>query len=143
MKARLFVAAVACALLAVPACRAPRGATPTGESPRLRITAVELGRAVSADKRVAQPADRFAPGDTVYASVVTEGEADLAVLEARWSSESAIVDETRQRIAPDGSAVTEFHVFDPSGWKPGRYQVEIFLDGTPVARRGFTVESAS
>jgi hypothetical protein len=39
--------------------------------------------------------------------------------------------------------VTEFHVFDPSGWRPGRYEVEIFLDGTKVARREFTVESTS
>jgi hypothetical protein len=131
------------ALVAV-ACQPPNTPRPAAEAaPRLKVSVLEIGRAVGADKRVTEPADRFLPRDTVYASVVTKGDDEEAVLEARWSFEGGVVSDTTQRIAQKDSAVTEFHVFDPSGWKPGRYRVEIFLDGTSVGQREFTVDISS
>jgi hypothetical protein len=92
---------------------------------------------VGADKRVSAP-----PGDMIYASVSTEGTAPEATLKARWSYEGTVIDETTERLAPVGTAVTEFHVFNPSGWKVGRYRVEIFLDDAPVGAKDFLVPPA-
>ena len=140
---RRAAAAFVAALLLLPAaCVSRRDGNPAQSLP-LDVVSVQLGRMVGEDKRVVEPAVRFLPEDTVYASVVTEGEVDVAVLEARWSRGDALVGEARQRIAPDGGAVTEFHVFDPGGLPAGTYRVDIFLDGTPVAAREFTVEAAS
>ena len=44
-------------------------------------------------------------------------------------------------IAPDGPAVTEFHVTKPSGWPPGSYKLEIMLDGKTAATKSFSVRA--
>ena len=141
-RSRRAVALTCAAPLLLGACGGLRDGNPT-ESLALKVVSIELGRVVGADKRVLEHTARFSPGDTVYASVVTEGNVDLAVLEAHWSRGDTLVGEARQQIASDGDAVTEFHVFDPSGLPPGTYRVDVLLDGTPVGSREFTVEAAT
>ena len=110
-------------------------------TPDVQVRDIQLGRGVGEDKRVQEPTDTFGPSDTVYASVVTEGTAPEARLQARWSyGPTQVLEETEQRIAPQGTAVSEFHVRNPAGWTPGTYQVEIVLDGAPAGARTFTVE---
>jgi hypothetical protein len=116
----------------------PRTSTPVPE-PRIKVADVTLGRAVGADKRITAPAATFSPRDVVYASVVTEGKARRATLVARWTRDGAVVGQTAQEIAPRGTTVSEFHVFNPSGWTPGQYRVEILLDGQVMADRSFGV----
>jgi hypothetical protein len=107
----------------------------------VKVKDIQLGRVVGEDKRVPEPVDRFGPADTVYASVVTEGTAPDTRLRARWSfGQTQVLEETEQRIAPQGTTVSEFHVRNPAGWTPGTYQVEIVLDGAPAGARTFTVE---
>ncbi len=129
-------------VLAASACSAPRASSSRPEA-KLTVVDIELGRAVGADKRVTAPSQAFAPGDVIYTSVVTDGSTSSATLSARWTYRGALLEETAQRIAPHGTAVSEFHVFNPSGWAPGEYRVEILLDGRVVGDRGFTVEAAS
>jgi hypothetical protein len=137
-----LVGAVATVMSLSGDCWSPPATSPLGEA-RLRVASIELGHAVSPDKKVTAPSSFFQPAETVYASVVTEGKAAEATLKARWSLEGNVLDETTQRIAPAGTAVTEFHVYNPAGWRPGRYKVEISLDGAPVGERWFEVVSAS
>jgi hypothetical protein len=54
-----------------------------------------------------------------------------------------VLEQTEQRIRADGKAVSEFHVFNPAGWAPGEYRVEILLDGRVVGDRAFRVDAAS
>lgn len=134
-----------CALvvaLASLGCSAPRTASPVSER-NLKIVDIEVGRAIGNDKRVSAPAGAFAPGDTIYTSVITDGARPRAVLSARWTYQGALLEETAQRIAPDGTAVSEFHIFNPAGWTPGQYRVEILLDGHVVGDRAFRVNAAS
>ena len=108
----------------------------------LRITAIELGKAVDAEKRVGQPTTTFSPGDTVYVSVVTDGTSPSATLSAKWTYDgTTLVKEDSQTIAPTGPAATEFHVDKPSGWPAGTYKVEISLNGSPVGAKEFEVKS--
>jgi len=114
-------------------------------SPTLRtdvtVTEISLGRAVDTSRRVAEPLETFAPGDTVYASVVTEGTARHGVLKARWTyQDSEVLSEASLEIAPTGTTATEFHVSRPEGLRPGNYQVEIFFDGASAGKRAFTVK---
>ena len=122
-------------------CSAQRTPVPTGES-KLKVRDIEVGRAIGTDKLVTAPAGAFGPADTIYTSVVTEGKA-RATLSARWTYKGAVLEETEQRIAPDGKAVSEFHVFNPAGWAPGEYRVEILLDGRVVGDRAFHVDAVS
>jgi len=109
----------------------------------VKVRDIALGRAIGPDKHVTAPAGDFGPGDTIYTSVVTEGAATRAVLSARWTYRGALIEETAQKIAPEGTTVSEFHVFNPSGWAPGDYRVEILLDGRIVGDRAFRVAAAS
>jgi len=141
MRAPCLFAAAAASVMTW-GCSAPRTASPVPAS-KLKVVDVEVGRAVDAGKRVTAPSAAFSPKDVVYASVVTDGHVKQAVLAARWTHDGALLDETTQKIAPDGRAVSEFHVFNPSGWVPGQYRVEILIDGRVVADREFRVDAAS
>jgi hypothetical protein len=122
-----------------PAPAPPPVAAPAAPAP-FQVSALELGNSIGADKRVTAPADAFAPSDTIYASVATEGAAPSVSLEARWTYEDGqVVDQTTETIAPTGPAVTEFHIAKPDGWPTGRYKVEIVADGKTAASREFEV----
>jgi hypothetical protein len=123
-----------------PAPTTPPVAAPAPPAASFRVGEVELGREVGADKRVSAPATSFAPTDTIYASVATEGAAPSVSLTARWSYENGqLVDESTETIAPTGPAVTEFHIAKPDGWPTGKYKVEIIADGRTAASREFEV----
>jgi hypothetical protein len=144
---------VAAALVAVVACgrsqekstSAPGSDTPAPNSPAapaasVSVVAVTLGSAVGSDKKVSAASETFAPTDTIYASVDTQGAAASASLSARWTYEDGqTVHEEMQTIAPTGPATTEFHMSKPDGWPKGGYKVEIMLDGVPVRTASFRV----
>jgi hypothetical protein len=104
------------------------------------VRGIELGTAVAADGRVTVPAASFAPGDTIYVSVLTEGQPSGATLSARWTYEDGqLVSEGRETLGSSGRAATEFHIAKPDGWPAGRYRVEIALNGEPAGARDFEV----
>ena len=115
-------------------------APPAATTEAVRVTEVNVGNAIGADKRVTAVSDELRPSDTIYASVVTEGSASSAQLTARWTfQDGQVVDETSQTISPTGTTVTEFHIANPSGWPTGNYEVEILLNGARADSRAFLV----
>src|SRR5437773_6267265 len=57
----------------------------TGTSVGVRVSQVDLGRSLTADKMISSNTDSFKPNDTIYASIATEGAAPTATLKARWT----------------------------------------------------------
>lgn len=115
--------------------------TSTSASMPVAVADVDLGRAIGVDKRVTDKASDFRPNDTIYASVHTTGSSSDAKLKARWTFEDGqVVDETEQAIAPNGDAVTEFHVAKADGWPAGKYKLEVFLNGSSVSTKDFEVK---
>jgi hypothetical protein len=139
MRSALLIFALAAAAVG---CSTPRETTPVPNS-NVKVRDIEVGRAIGPDKVVTAPTGAFGPTDTIFTSVVTEGKAPAATLSARWTYQGALLEETEQRIAPSGTVVSEFHVFNPAGWAPGEYRVEILLNGQVVGERPFRVVSAS
>ena len=138
---------LASTLIGVPACQKkekPAAANPPATPPPSTapaVTGVELGKGIQPNKRVAQAQSAFAPSDTIYAVVMTDGIADSATLIARWTFEDGqLVDESTQSIMMSGPANTEFHIMKPSGWPAGKYQVQISLNGTPAKSAEFMVK---
>lgn len=112
------------------------------EEPALDVSNVALGRSIGADKKVIEEIGNFAPGDTIYASVETEG-AGSGTLAARWTFEDGqVVDESSHPIG-GGAQVSEFHVSKPDGWPVGHYEVVILLNGQEADRKGFDVEAGT
>lgn len=108
----------------------------------VKVTDIDVGRSIAADKTIADETDSFRPTDTFYVAVKTEGSASSATISVRWTyQDGQLVDESRQTIAPSGAAVTEFHVSKPEGWPAGAYKVEVQLDGVSAGAKDFKVTS--
>jgi hypothetical protein len=119
----------------------PPLAPPAPAASAVTVTTIELGKQVAADKRVTQPATSFAPKDTIYVSVITNGTTPSATLTAKWTyQDGQVVNESTQTIAPTGPAATEFHIAKPNGWPAGTYKVEVSLNGRSTATKEFEVK---
>ena len=121
----------------------PAPAAPAPSPAGISAGAISLGKAVGPDKKVSAPAEAFAKGDTIYASVETTG-TGTATLKARWTYKkgdqtTVVSEDPPQTITPTGPATTEFHISKPGGWPAGQYQVEVFLDDKPIGVKPFTV----
>jgi hypothetical protein len=143
MRLAFFLAVV----LVLFACGRSETSTPPVSAPApaaapepARVSAIDLGSAIGADKRVTAPAAAFAPGDTIYASIATEGSSPSLTLSARWTYEDGqLVSESSETIAPTGPANTEFHITKPDGFPAGRYRLEISANGAVAGARDFEV----
>lgn len=130
------------------ACGSSKTSSTTGQTASqtpttgdVHVTTVDLGNQIDAEKHVAQPLTTFKPDQTIYASVATDGSAPSATLVARWTDQNGnVVEETTETIIPTGPTVTEFHVSKPTGWPPGKYTVEILLNGMPAGKQEFEVK---
>ena len=125
-----------------PAAPAPAPVTPPpAPAPApVAVASVDLGTAVGPDQKVSAPTTTFGTKDTIYAAVSTTGTATNAVLNAKWTfQDGQTVNESSQTIAPNGPAVTSFHISKPDGWPVGNYKIEISLDGKSVATKDFSV----
>ena len=145
MLRRFWLASACCVGLAVAAGCSKKddtgaaGSTATATQP-LRVTGLQLGRAVGSDMRVTDETDDFKPNETIYASVATDGTAPNATLMARWTyQDGQVVDTTSRSIAPTAASATEFHISKPGGWPKGNYKVEILLNGAVTQSKDFEV----
>jgi len=108
-----------------------------------KVTSIDLGKAIGADKKVTDAATTFAPKDTVYAVVSSEGTGPDVKLTAKWTfgDKGQSVKDEDQKVTPNGTAgATEFHVSKPSGWPVGHYKVEILVDGVSAGTKEFDVK---
>jgi hypothetical protein len=113
----------------------------TPAAPEFRVSNLELGKHIGADKRISAPTTSFKPKDTIYVSVASEGAARSKTITAKWSFEDGqVIKEGTESIAPTGPATTEFHIAKPSGWPAGKYKVEIAVDGSPAGSKDFEVK---
>ena len=109
----------------------------------ITVTAVDLGRSIDGDKHITEKLTAFKPTDVIYASVLTTGASQNAMLKARWTSpDGQVLSETEQGISPTGDAATEFHISVPRGLAVGKYKLEILLDGNVVQSREFEVAAS-
>jgi len=111
-----------------------------GSREPLRVTAIQLGRSVNADSTVTDQTTRFGPHDTVHLAVITAGAAK-GTLSVRWTFGGKIVAEP-SKPAPSGDGVaTEFSLQTATGFPPGEYSAEVFLDGHSMGTRTFRIEA--
>jgi hypothetical protein len=129
--------------VATPAPPPPVQAPPVVAPAGVTVSAINVGKAIGADKKVAAATDTFGKDDTFYASIDTAG-AGTATLKAKWTyhkgGKEALVKEDTQTIAPSGPATSEFHVSKPDGWPAGDYQVEVFAGDKSAGVKKFSVK---
>jgi hypothetical protein len=110
-----------------------------GPTEPLRVDTIQLGRSLNPDNSVASHTSSFKPLDTMYVSILTpaKGRGTIGV---RWTYEGRLVSDPSKEVSYKGPAATEFHIQNSSGFPPGDYNVEVFLDGTSVGKRDYRVE---
>ena len=152
IRAALFAAALVFTI-ALPACKKAESPAPTPTvaavepaatavpAAAVRVTDLSLGKSVGADKKVSASTDTFAPKDTIFASVSTDGAAPSSVIAVKWTfQDGQTVKEDSKSIAPTGPTTTEFSIQKPTGWPKGNYKVDVTVDGKPGPSKSFKVQ---
>jgi hypothetical protein len=133
----------------VPGSTAPRAAaspTPTtgprppAPRPDVKVLGIDVGAGITAEKTIAKPSTVFAPTDTVYVVVRTEGKTEFSRVSAHWKDpDGSVALMARQNIRGGGPTVTEFHYANPRGLAKGQWNVEIQLDDVPSGTTSFEI----
>jgi len=89
--------------------------------------------------RVTEPTFQFAPQDTVYLAVATQGSGGATTVSTAWRSQSGeIVQQSSEPIPANGSMA--FTLAQPKGLKPGTYKAVVFLGDDSVDSKVFVVK---
>ena len=121
----------------------PAAAPTTSEAGALRVTEVDLGRAMVGDTAVVEDVEDFAPTDTIHAVVRHEGAANGATITARWTfQDGQVVDERSETInaAAGATAYTHFMITKATPWPTGNYTLRVLVNGTEVESEEFEVK---
>jgi hypothetical protein len=112
-----------------------------GPGEPLRVVQIQLGRSLNSDSTVAGTAFAFKPHDTIYLSVTTAGKGS-GTIGVRWTYGSHVIDEPKKQVryAYKDSISTDFRLESGSGFPPGEYTAEVFLDGQSVGTKKFRVQ---
>ena len=110
-----------------------------GSKNTLRVTDVQLGRSLNADNSVRDHATSFAPRDSIYVAVLTQGKGS-ATLSIRFTLGGRVLNEPKKQVSYTDSAATDFGLQTGWGFPTGQYTAEVFMDGQPVGVRKFRVE---
>lgn len=110
-----------------------------GPSEPLQVSAIQLGRSLNPDNSIASHTTAFKPGDTMFVSALSL-EKGYGTLNVRWMYMGHVVGEATKDVTYRGPAATEFHIQNATGFPPGDYSVEVFLNGDSVGKRDYRVD---
>lgn len=115
---------------------------PEGSFPS-KISNLTLAHGIDEDKKPVEPGTEFAPGDKVF--LVGEGDFGLNTwVEVNWYVDGKLDQEgTRSISLQENKAATPFFFsFLPArGWKPGKHEVVLIMNGSEAGRLSFTTSS--
>ena len=117
-------------------------ATVAVDTSPIRVSDVQVGKAIGSDKKVGNQTTDFGVRDTMYVAVITEGAARDAKLTTKWTyNGKQVVKESSQTISPTGGeTVTEFHVDKKTAWPKGKYKVDVSLNGAAAGSKDLEVK---
>jgi uncharacterized protein YfaS (alpha-2-macroglobulin family) len=125
-----------------PAAVAPPAA-PEPAKQALSVTGADLGTELGADGRIVTAKEVFSGTDTIIVAITTTntGAAPAnAQLTARWlNPDGSVLNEESRQQDFSGTATVSFRIADPKGLKPGKYKLEVALNGSTVQTREFSV----
>lgn len=112
----------------------------TADNAAVTLDSVELGSGVDAGNKVIAASASFAPSDSIYAAVTTQGTGDVT-LEAKWSyQDGQVVHEDSKALHANGPQTTAFMISHPGGFLTGQYKVDVSINGIAVASKDFSVK---
>ena len=117
-------------------------ATVAVDSAPLRVSDIQVGKAVGSDNKIGDQTTSFAVRDTMYVAVITDGAAKDAKVAAKWMyNGTKLVKEDSQTISPTGgTTATEFHISKKTAWPKGKYTVDVSLNGVSAGTKDLEVK---
>jgi len=113
----------------------------TPAPPPFKVTGIELGKSLTAERKIAAPTTTFGTRDTIFAVIASEGTAKSTKVGTRWTfQDTLVVAQDSQDLAPTGPAWTEFHITKPTRWPKGKYAVEVSVDSVAAGRKEFEIK---
>ncbi|HMG71646.1 MAG TPA: hypothetical protein VK544_11070 [Gemmatimonadaceae bacterium] len=119
-------------------------ATATMDTTPIRVSDIQLGKAVGADRRITEPTTTFGIRDTIHVSVITEGAAKNAAIDVqlfysrpREGGNPVSVQTIRSFT---GTSATDVQLSQARPWSPGPFKVEVSLNGASAGTREFEVK---
>lgn len=156
MPDRFFPRAAIVAALAVAAACAPaptpneinfsdegmsQGVAVASRAPRSEIDRIGIGKSINTDNTIKDSARTFGANDTVFASARVSGRANSGIVRAVWfDAQGQPVHEQTRIVSPSRGETVAVQAVPETGWTPGEYTVEIFLDDRLAATERFVVE---
>jgi len=117
-------------------------ATVSVDTTPIKVSDIQVGKAIGSDKKVGNQTTDFGVRDTMYVAVITDGAAKDAKVTAKWTyNGKQVVKQDTQTISPTGGEnVTEFHVDKKTAWPKGKYTVEVLLNGVSAGTKDLEVK---
>ena len=118
-------------------------ATVAVDTAPIRVSDIQVGKAIGSDKKVSDQTTSFGVRDTMHVAVITDGAARNAKITAKWTFNNGaqVVKEDSQTISPTGgNNVTEFQAVKATPWPKGKYKVEVLLNGVSAGTKDLEVK---
>ena len=117
-------------------------ATVAMDTTPIRVSDVQVGKAVGADNRVSDQTTSFAVRDTIYVAVITDGAAkNASISTGLMFNNQAAGSPVVTTISPvGGTTATEFHFAKKSAWPKGKYTVNVMLNGASAGTKDIDVK---
>lgn len=116
-------------------------ATVAVDTSPLRVSDIQVGKAVGSDNKIGDQTTSFGVRDTMYVSVITDGAAKDAKIAAKWTFNGKPVSQDSQTISPTGgTTATEFHILKKTPWPKGKYSVDVSLNGVSAGTKDLEVK---
>jgi len=108
----------------------------------IRVSDIQVGKAIGSDKKIANQTTTFGARDTMYVAVITDGAAKDAKISTKWTfNGKQVVNQSTQTISPTGgTTATEFHIDKKTAWPKGKYVVEVILNGASAGTKDLEVK---
>jgi hypothetical protein len=110
-----------------------------GTERRPKVTNIQVGRTRNTDRTIAQQTFEFHTNDIMHAAVIVEGRGSRVSVKARWTMPGGMTSESEQSVVPRERAVAPFELRSAAGFPPGKYLLEIFVDGVSIGTRELLV----
>jgi len=118
--------------------------TVTMDTTPIRVSDIQLGKTVGADKRITEQTTTFGIRDTIRVSVITEGSAKNAQIDVKLFYSRPREGGNPVSVATmgsfEGTTATNVQLAQARPWSKGPFKVEVSLNGASAGTREFEVK---
>jgi hypothetical protein len=118
---------------------APTTTIPETKPQEVEVLSVTISKTVDENSKATEPVVTFNDDETVHASVEAKNFTTEDVFEAKWFRDGQLFDAKSYSFETPGSGFIDFTITPSPKSEPGKYKVEIYLNGQLTIAQEFQV----